>query len=44
MYLHDEKGRDTLYRIHGTHDPDRIGRSSLIGCIRMRNIDAIDLL
>ena len=42
LYLYD-KGRDTLYRIHGTNEPEEIGRSVSSGCIRMRDIDAIDL-
>ncbi|CAM5763719.1 L,D-transpeptidase [Labrys miyagiensis] len=42
MYLfHD--GKDTLYRIHGTNEPEKIGQSVSSGCIRMRNIDVIDL-
>lgn len=42
LYLfHD--GKDTLYRIHGTNEPEKIGRSVSSGCIRMRNIDVIDL-
>lgn len=43
LYLHDEQGRDTLYRIHGTNEPEKIGRAVSSGCIRMQNIDAIDL-
>jgi lipoprotein-anchoring transpeptidase ErfK/SrfK len=43
IYLHDEKGKDTEYRIHGTNEPNSIGRAVSLGCIRMRNIDAIDL-
>lgn len=43
LYLHDANGRDTLYRIHGTNEPEKIGRAVSSGCIRMRNIDAIDL-
>ena len=35
--------RDTLYRIHGTNEPEKIGRAASSGCIRMRNIDVIDL-
>jgi lipoprotein-anchoring transpeptidase ErfK/SrfK len=35
--------RDTLYRIHGTNEPDTIGRSVSSGCIRMLNQDVIDL-
>jgi lipoprotein-anchoring transpeptidase ErfK/SrfK len=42
LYLYDN-GRDTLYRIHGTNEPEKIGRAASSGCIRMRNIDAIDL-
>jgi lipoprotein-anchoring transpeptidase ErfK/SrfK len=42
LYLfHD--GKDTLYRIHGTNEPEKIGQSVSSGCIRMRNIDVIDL-
>lgn len=42
LYLY-QNGHDTLYRIHGTNEPDEIGRSVSSGCIRMRNIDVIDL-
>ena len=42
MYLYDG-GKDTLYRIHGTNEPEKIGQSVSSGCIRMRNIDVIDL-
>ena len=42
LYLYQD-GKDTLYRIHGTNEPETIGRSASSGCIRMRNIDAIDL-
>ena len=35
--------KDTLYRIHGTNEPEKIGHSVSSGCIRMRNIDVIDL-
>jgi lipoprotein-anchoring transpeptidase ErfK/SrfK len=42
LYLY-EGGRDTLYRIHGTNEPDKIGRNVSSGCIRMRNIDVVDL-
>src|SRR5215471_13472993 len=34
---------DTLYRIHGTNEPESIGHDVSAGCIRMRNEDAIDL-
>ena len=33
----------TLYRIHGTNEPDTIGRNMSSGCIRMMNQDVIDL-
>ena len=42
LYLY-QGNRDTLYRIHGTNEPDKIGRSVSSGCIRMRNIDVVDL-
>ncbi|MBI1869203.1 MAG: L,D-transpeptidase [Methylocystis sp.] len=42
LYLYDN-GKDTLYRIHGTNEPDKIGQGVSSGCIRMRDIDAIDL-
>jgi lipoprotein-anchoring transpeptidase ErfK/SrfK len=34
---------DTLYRIHGTNDPRSIGKAVSSGCIRLLNIDIIDL-
>lgn len=43
IYLYDEKGKDTEYRIHGTNEPESIGQPVSLGCIRMHNIDAIDL-
>lgn len=33
----------TLYRIHGSNEPWTIGRNVSSGCIRMRNVDVIDL-
>jgi lipoprotein-anchoring transpeptidase ErfK/SrfK len=42
MYLY-ENGRDTLYRIHGTNQPEYIGQAISSGCIRMTNEDVIDL-
>ncbi len=42
LYLSDH-GRDTLYRIHGTNEPEKIGQAASSGCIRMRNIDVVDL-
>jgi len=35
--------RDTLYRIHGTNQPEYIGSAISSGCIRMTNEDVIDL-
>jgi lipoprotein-anchoring transpeptidase ErfK/SrfK len=35
--------RDTLFRIHGTNQPEYIGRAISSGCIRMTNEDVIDL-
>lgn len=42
LYLY-QGNRDTLYRIHGTNEPETIGHEASSGCIRMRNIDVIDL-
>lgn len=43
LYLYDSSGKDTLYRIHGTNEPEEIGRGVSSGCIRMRDIDVIEL-
>ena len=42
MYLYNAKG-DTMYRIHGTNEPDTIGHAVSSGCIRLLNADVIDL-
>jgi lipoprotein-anchoring transpeptidase ErfK/SrfK len=42
MYLF-EGNKDTLYRIHGTNQPEYIGSAVSSGCIRMTNEDSIDL-
>lgn len=42
LYLYEGK-KDTQYRIHGTNEPNLIGEAVSLGCIRMQNIDAIDL-
>jgi lipoprotein-anchoring transpeptidase ErfK/SrfK len=42
LYLYSG-GKDTQYRIHGTNQPEYIGRAISSGCIRMTNEDAIDL-
>ena len=33
----------SLYRIHGSNEPDSIGQAVSSGCIRMTNQDVIDL-
>lgn len=35
--------RDTMFRIHGTTEPETIGRAVSSGCIRLINQDIIDL-
>jgi lipoprotein-anchoring transpeptidase ErfK/SrfK len=35
--------RDTLFRIHGTNQPEYIGQAISSGCIRLTNEDVIDL-
>ncbi|MBV9078926.1 MAG: L,D-transpeptidase [Methylobacteriaceae bacterium] len=42
LYLH-QGNKDTLYRIHGTNEPEKIGQAVSSGCIRMRNLDVVDL-
>ena len=42
IYLY-EGNKDTLYRIHGTNQPEYIGHAISSGCIRMTNEDVIDL-
>jgi lipoprotein-anchoring transpeptidase ErfK/SrfK len=42
LYLY-AGGKDTLYRIHGTNQPEYIGRAISSGCIRLTNEDVIDL-
>jgi lipoprotein-anchoring transpeptidase ErfK/SrfK len=42
MYLFSGN-KDTLYRIHGTNQPEYIGQAISSGCIRMTNEDVIDL-
>jgi lipoprotein-anchoring transpeptidase ErfK/SrfK len=42
LYLY-QGNKDTLYRIHGTNQPEYIGRAISSGCIRLTNEDAIDL-
>ena len=42
IYLYSGN-KDTLYRIHGTNQPEYIGSAISSGCIRLTNEDAIDL-
>jgi len=42
LYLF-QNGKDTMFRIHGTNEPEKIGRGVSSGCIRMLNIEVIDL-
>ena len=42
LYLF-QGNHDTMIRIHGTNEPSEIGQHVSSGCIRMRNMDAIDL-
>ena len=42
IYLY-QSNKDTLYRIHGTNQPEYIGQAISSGCIRMTNKDVIDL-
>lgn len=42
LYLF-QNNKDTLFRIHGTNEPESIGHAVSSGCIRMLNADVIDL-
>ena len=42
LYLY-EGNKDTIYRIHGTNQPEYIGAAISSGCVRMTNEDVIDL-
>jgi lipoprotein-anchoring transpeptidase ErfK/SrfK len=42
LYLAQGK-KDTLFRIHGTNEPELIGQAVSSGCIRMLNADVMDL-
>ena len=42
LYLFDGS-KDTLFRIHGTNQPELIGEAISSGCIRMTNEDVIEL-
>jgi lipoprotein-anchoring transpeptidase ErfK/SrfK len=38
-----QNGKDTLYRIHGTSEPSTIGSKVSSGCLRMIDVEIIDL-
>lgn len=42
LYLY-QGNKDTLFRIHGTNQPEYIGQAISSGCIRLTNEDVIDL-
>ncbi len=42
LYLYDG-GRDTYYRIHGTHEPETIGTSFSSRCVRLTNEHVAEL-
>ena len=42
LYLF-EGNQDTQYRIHGTTEPWSIGKRVSSGCLRMLNVDVVDL-
>lgn len=42
MYLY-RNCNDTMFRLHGTNQPESIGHAMSSGCIRMMNHDVIDL-
>ena len=42
LYLY-QGNVDTVYRIHGTHDPKLIGKKATAGCFGLINSDIIDL-
>lgn len=42
LYLY-VNGIDTLFRIHGTNQPSSIGQAVSSGCVRLLNVDIIDL-
>jgi len=43
LYLFDQDGKDTLFRLHGTPEWQSIGTAASSGCIRLMNQDIIDL-
>ncbi len=43
LYLFNDKGQDTLFRLHGTPEWASIGTAASSGCIRLMNQDIMDL-
>ncbi|NHT76310.1 lipoprotein-anchoring transpeptidase ErfK/SrfK [Rhizobium sp. PP-F2F-G38] len=43
LYLFNDEGKDTLFRLHGTPEWNSIGTAASSGCIRLMNQDIIDL-
>jgi lipoprotein-anchoring transpeptidase ErfK/SrfK len=43
LYLFNQDGEDTLFRLHGTPEWNSIGTAASSGCIRLMNQDIIDL-
>ncbi|MBB1249441.1 MULTISPECIES: L,D-transpeptidase [unclassified Rhizobium] len=43
MYLFNDEGQDTMFRLHGTPEWSSIGTAASSGCIRLMNQDVIDL-
>lgn len=42
--LDDEKGREMEIAIHGTDEPERLGLSVSIGCVRVSNRNIVELV
>jgi lipoprotein-anchoring transpeptidase ErfK/SrfK len=42
LYIYQD-GKDTLYRLHGTGQPQSIGKAVSSGCVRLLHHDVIDL-
>ncbi len=43
IYLFSDEGKDTLYRLHGTIEPNSIGQNASSGCIRLLNENVTEL-
>ncbi|TCL68290.1 L,D-transpeptidase [Rhizobium sp. BK251] len=42
LYLYQD-GRDTMFRLHGTNEPWSIGQAVSNGCVRLTNLNIVDL-